>query len=110
MIPPKAAIESDAIKEAKLRAQQLHADFEAVFGQPGKRTSAQQNVFEHLAERAGTRGNTFWFGQHKDGIELLISGIQKTGAALIIEIIERQLFLAANAAKPKKEKPAVKRK
>lgn len=110
MIPPKSATDTDAIRDAKFRAQQLAKDFESVFGQPPKRTAPQKNVLEHLALCASDDANSYRFHEAKDGIALVAAGIHRDGAKTIIRIIDRQLSIAANAAKPKKEKHVIKRK
>lgn len=110
MIPPKSATDTDAIREARLRAQQIARDFESVFGQPAKRTAPQKNVLEHLALCAGDDANSYRFHEAKDGLALVAAGIHRDGAKTILRIIDRQISIAANAAKPKKEKPAIKRK
>lgn len=99
---------SEAQQQARARAQQLANAFQSVFGRAGARSANQLLVLEHLGKAAGTKGNTFRFGECKDGIELLVSGIQRTGAILILEIIDRQISLAGELKATAAAKPAVK--
>lgn len=109
---PLPATENDAINEAKIRSAQLHAQFESVFGQPGKRTAAQRNVLEHLEKCAGgddEDANAYSFRGAGDGLKCIAAGIHVDGARSVLRIISRQLKLAANAKKPKADKPKTKR-
>ena len=108
MIPTTPPNE-DALKKAKLRAHQLATDFASVFGQEKGRSPAQRNVLAHLAVCAGDDGNAYRFNEAKDGVALIAAGLHRDGAKSILRVIDRQLSIAANAAKPKPEKPKVKR-
>lgn len=112
MIPPQtnpADANQTALAEARLRAQRLAADFEAVFGQEKRRSLAQRSVLGHLAACAGDDANSYRFNEAKDGVALIAAGLHRDGAKSLLRIIDRQLSIAANAAKPKPEKPKVKR-
>ena len=108
MSPDPLQEKSDALREAKLRAQMLAADFETVFGHESKRTSAQKNVLDHLGVCAGEDSNSYRFNEARDGVALIAAGIHRDGAKSILKVIERQLSLARNR-KPEKAKVKSKR-
>ena len=107
MIPREQPAEE--VNQAKLRAQELAAAFEACFGQPRTRTPAQVRVLEHLAACAGEEQNSYRFNDAKDGIALIAAGIHRDGAKSMLLIIERQLSIAAQAEKPRPKKTTIKR-
>ena len=94
---------SEALKASRLRAQQLANAFEAVFGQPKKRSESQKMVLEHLTICAGDDGNSYRFNEAKDGLALIAAGIHRDGARSQLRIIDRQLSQAITlkASKPK---------
>lgn len=104
---PLPATETDALKEARIRAAQLHADFATVFGHPHKRTPAQGNVLGHLAVCAGDDANAYRFNEAKDGVALVAAGIHRDGAKSILRVIDKHLALAATQ---KTDKPKTKTK
>ena len=106
---PAAAQDATALREAKARAHQLARDFEAVFGQPRKRTPAQGGVLGHLALCAGDDANSYRFNEAKDGVALIAAGLHRDGAKSILRVITRQLAIAAKVREPKKAKPETKR-
>lgn len=106
--------ESEAIKQAKLRALQLAQSFEAVFGQPRKRTDAQRLVLEHLEKccGGGEDGNAFRFTDATgDGWKTALSAAHLDGAKSVLRVVNRQLSIAS---KPKqaedRPKPKIVRK
>lgn len=106
---PSDGKESEAISQARAKAQQLAQSFAEVFGQPRKRSGAQQSVLEHLWACAGDEQNSYRFHEAKDGIALIAAGIHRDGAKTLLRIIERQLSIAAKADKPPKPIPKIKR-
>jgi hypothetical protein len=99
---------TEAQQQSRARAQQLANAFQSVFGLPGARSANQLLILEHLRKAAGTKGNVFRFGECKDGVELIVSGIQRTGAVLILEIIDRQISLAGELKVATEAKSVVK--
>lgn len=96
-------------QQARARAQQLANAFQAVFGQPRKRTAEQQRVLDHLATCAGDDCNAYQFNQARDGVALIAAGLHRDGAKSILRVIERQLLIASNVKPAKAEKPKVRR-
>ena len=99
------ATKSEALEQARAKHHRVAAAFEAVFGQPRRRSDAQQIVFDELT-RGGEddSSNSYRFdGSSKDGLALIAAGIHRDGAKTIIRIINRQLAIAA---KVKVAKPA----
>lgn len=96
---------SEAVQQARAKAQRLATAFEAVFGQPRKRTAAQSLVSEHLAVCAGDDGNAYRFNEARDGVALIAAGLHRDGAKSILRVIERQLAIAARVREPKRDKP-----
>ena len=105
---PPPPTPTEAQLQSRARAQRVANAFQSVFGRPGARRDDQLLVLEHLGKAAGTKGNVFRFGECKDGVELIVSGIQRTGAVLILEIIDRQVSLAGELKAATAAKPAVK--
>ena len=107
------ATKSDAIEQARLSRQRLAESFEAVFGQPRKRTTAQIHVLGHLALCAGAKhdtddgddGNAYRFNEAGDGVALIAAGLHRDGAKSILRVITRQLAIAEKVREPKKAKP-----
>lgn len=99
--PPK----SDAVQQARAKAQRLAGAFEAVFGQPRKRSAAQDLVLSHFEVCAGDDSNSYRFNEARDGISLIAAGIHRDGAKSILRVIERQLSIAANVRVAKPDKP-----
>lgn len=106
---PVPALATDAAQIAHARAQQLADDFEAVFGQPERRTESQQRVYAHLSECASDAGNSYDFLGAKDGITLVAAGIHRDGARSVLRVIDRKLNLALASREKPKAKPVVKR-
>jgi hypothetical protein len=100
---------SEALQESRLRQALLANAFAQVFGQGTRRSQAQTLVLGHLAVCAGDDGNSYRFGDAKDGLALVAAGIHRDGARSILRVIERQVELAAKVAKPSLEKPKTKR-
>ena len=90
-------IPSEAAQQLKAKAQRLALAFQSVFGQPAKRSLAQQLVLEHLVVCAGDDANSYRFNDAKDGIALIAAGLHRDGARSILRIIDRQLSLAAKS-------------
>jgi hypothetical protein len=84
--------EQDKIDAVALRRAE---DFETVFGQPRKRTPAQQRVFDYLEEVAGDEQNSYQFGRANDGLAILAAGVHKDGAKSVLRIINLHLRNAA---------------
>jgi hypothetical protein len=103
------ATKSDALQQARAKAQRTANAFESVFGQPRKRSAAQSHVIEHLAICAGDEGNAYRFNEARDGVALIAAGIHRDGAKSLLRVIERQLAIAARVREPKKEKPVTTR-
>lgn len=103
------ATKSDAVQQARAKAQRIADAFEAVFGQPRKRSPAQSLVLSHLALCAGDDGNAYRFNEARDGVALIAAGLHRDGAKSIIRVIERQLAIAARVREPKKAKPVTTR-
>jgi len=102
--------ESEAVAQARAKAQRLALSFQAVYGQPGpKRSEAQRSVLEHLAVCAGDDANSYRFNEAKDGVALIAAGIHRDGAKSILRVIERQLSIARAHKDPPKIKPQTKR-
>lgn len=96
---------TDAVAEAKARAQRLANAFVAVFGQESRRTPEQTLVLGHLAACAGDEANSYQFNAARDGIALIAAGIHRDGAKSLLLVIQRQLALADKIFAPKKAKP-----
>ena len=96
---------SEAVAQARAKAERLATSFEAVFGQPKKRTAEQQAVLGHLEVCAGDDQNAYRFSDARDGISLIAAGIHRDGAKSLLRIIERQLAIAARKKEPAKAKP-----
>ena len=96
---------NEAVAQARAKAERLAAAFEAVLGQPRKRTAEQSAVLDHLAVCAGDDQNAYRFNESKDGVGLIAAGIHRDGAKSILRIIERQLQIAAKKKEPAKAKP-----
>lgn len=107
--PPNAAQDNEAALQAKARQQRLAAAFADVFGLERQRSLAQKSVIEHLAVCASDESNSYRFNEAGDGIAMIAAGIHRDGARSMLRIIERQLSIAANAAKPEKAKPTTRR-
>lgn len=99
------APKSEAVQQARAKAHRLATAFEAVFGQPRKRTAAQSLVSEHLSVCAGDDGNAYRFNEARDGVALIAAGLHRDGAKSILRVIERQLAIAARVREPKRDKP-----
>lgn len=101
----KPPLATDATQIAKLRAQQLADDFEAVFAQPHRRSESQLRVLAHLALCAGDDGNSYKFNTASDGIALVAAGIHRDGARSLLRVIDLHLAKArefhTNAPKAK---------
>lgn len=85
---------SDALLQARAKAQRLASAFVAVFGKGSRRTAEQSLVLGHLELCAGEDQNSYRFGDAKDGVALIAAGIHRDGAKSILRIIERQIQLA----------------
>ena len=99
-LPPE---QSEAIQQARARAQRLALAFQSVFGKAKGRTADQTLVLEHLAICAGDNANSYRFDQASDGIALIAAGLHRDGARPLLRVIERQISIAPTA---KLEKPA----
>ena len=105
----KPTPDADDLKEARIRATQLAASFVTVFGIAPRRTAAQQRVLEHLAKCAGDDQNSYRFHEAKDGLALVAAGLHRDGARSLLRVIDRQLELAALAARPPPEKHKIRK-
>lgn len=104
----KPTPQSEAQQQAKLRSVRLALAFQTVFGQPGRRTVAQESVLAYLEEGIDDDNtNSFGFNQARDGLAIVAAGIHRDGAKSILRIIKRQLSKAAEV-RNEKPKPAVK--
>ena len=103
------ATKSDALQQARAKAQRLAGAFESVFGKGTRRSAEQKLVLEHLAHCAGDDQNSYRFNEARDGVSLIAAGIHRDGARSVLRIIDRQLEIAANVKVAKKEKPVTKR-
>ena len=97
---------SDAVQQARAKAERLASAFEHVFGSLARRSEDQQIVLSHLATCAGDDANSYRFNEARDGLALIAAGIHRDGARSILRIIERQVEIAAKKrdAKPGKVK------
>lgn len=100
---------SEAAQQQRAKAIRLALSFQAVFGQPAKRSEAQKLVLEHMALCAGDDGNSYRFNDAKDGVALIAAGLHRDGAKSLLRVIDRQLSIAAHAKETTKPKPDVKR-
>ena len=99
---PLATQLAERLDRGKEDAARLAADFEAVFGQPRYRSASQRRVLEHLEECASDDSNSYQFRQGKDGVAIIAAGIHVDGAKSILQVIRRQVSLAAERNKQRK--------
>lgn len=101
--------QSEAILQARARAQRLAQAFTEVFGQPKTRTAPQRLVLEHLEAQASEGGNIFRFDGASDGFKTALAAAHRDGAQSILRIVQRQLSIEGKTHEPKKPKPATTR-
>jgi hypothetical protein len=100
--------EQDSLATAKIEQGQTANAFAQIFGLSGMRSEAQSRVIAHLEKCAGDDGNSFRFGDAKDGIALIAAGIHRDGAKSLLKVIYRQLELSQKVREPKPQ-PITKR-
>lgn len=88
------------------KAKRLAEAFQGVFAQPGRRSSDQRLVMEHLREMCGRDRPIFQ--QDKEGRFDPLRAAHLDGAATQYLIIKRQLAIALKNAEPKKKPEAKK--
>jgi hypothetical protein len=101
MIPPaskRSPTIQDAIARKRAEQEKVDAialrradDFEAVFGQPKRRTPQQARVWEHLEACASDAENSYQLGGPMDGISKIAAGIHRDGAKSLLQVIRLQL-------------------
>ena len=85
----------EAADKSEGEALQRASDFEAVFGQPKKRSEPQRRVWEYLELAAGDAENSYQFNTAKDGLALIAAGIHRDGAKSLLQVVRLHLRNAA---------------
>ena len=99
---------SDALQQARAKAQRTATAFRNVFGKGTGRSEEQRLVRSHLDKCADAGKNPFQFGQYKDGLETALAAAQRTGAQLLLDVIDRQIEISSKSKEPK-PRPVAKR-
>jgi len=101
-------MEQDTLATVRIEQGIIANSFAQLFGIPGKRSEAQTVVLNHLQKCAGDDGNSYRFGDAKDGIALIAAGIHRDGAQSLLKVIHRQVDLSQKVREPKPQ-PITKR-
>lgn len=101
LAPPKEEPPNEAIVKAK----RLAVAFQAVFGQPGRRSEDQNLVWDALEVRACYKKPIFSF--NTEGVTDPLTAAHRDGARTLLLNVERELEHARKTEK--KTKPKIKR-
>ena len=104
-MPSATTPQDDAIAQVQAKALRTAQAFAAVFGQGTRRTADQRIIYEHLQKIARDEINVFQFAGETDGILVSIKAAHRDGAQVILRVIDRQISVASEAQKPKKQPP-----
>jgi len=96
---------SEAVAQARAKAERLAGAFLALFGRGTSRTPEQKLVFAHLKICADDDRNSFNFPAGRDGFAVALAAAQMDGAKSILRIINRQIALAQKPPGALKPKP-----
>ena len=105
--------EPNVLEQPRAERARLAGWYEEVFGQPRKRTDAQEGVLSHLAahsgDEEGREENNFRFRSGWDGLSSALAAAQMDGAKSVLRLIKQQLHIAANPPRAPKPKAVTKR-